>query len=91
MDINIIPKEIIYHHIIPFSPCFDLDKNKLRLQKKRIKLYSFIIQEFYLEKKVQKEIKHYIFKKFQGQSQFCLTFLINKKQGDNFSKRIQLF
>jgi hypothetical protein len=70
MNINMIPKEIIYHHIIPFSPCFDLDKNKLRLQKKRIKLFSFIMQEFYLKKKVQKEIKDHIFKTYQGQSQF---------------------
>lgn len=68
---NNIPKEIIYHHIIPFCPCFDLDKNILRLQKKRMKLYNFIMKEFYLKKKVQKEIKQHIFKTFQGHSQFC--------------------
>lgn len=39
---NHIPQEIIYSFIIPYIPCFGISNKNLKLQKKRIKLISYI-------------------------------------------------
>lgn len=45
-----IPKEIIYHYVIPYSPCFHLSRQSLRLQKRRIFLVRYIRHLFIDEK-----------------------------------------
>lgn len=45
-----VPKEIIYDYILPYSPCFQLSRNILRLQKKRIFLVHYIRHLFIDEK-----------------------------------------
>ncbi len=45
-----IPKEIIYDYVIPYSPCFHLSRQTLRLQKRRIFLVRYIRHLFIDEK-----------------------------------------
>lgn len=45
-----IPREIIYHYIIPYSPCLQLSRCILLLQKKRMFLVRYIRHLFIDEK-----------------------------------------
>jgi hypothetical protein len=52
-----IPKEIIYDYVIPYSPCFELSRKILRLQRKRMFLVHYIRHLFIDEKnKIIKDV-----------------------------------
>lgn len=63
-----LPKEIIYHYIVPFSPCFHLSKSTLELQKKKINLLKFIVKDLLIED--EHGLKEFIFKQYDGGENF---------------------
>ncbi len=64
-----LPKEIIYDYIVPFSPCFHVSENTLKLQKKKMKLFKFIVNDLLIEN--EDGLKQFIFQEYDGTQNFC--------------------
>lgn len=66
---HFLPKEIIYDCIIPLIPVYGITKKDLKLQKKRIKLVSYM-KELLLIDDI-KNIKNDILQHYQGDLDYC--------------------
>lgn len=71
-----LPVEIIYHHILPYIPCYGISKNMLKLQKKRIVLAKYL-EELFLMDDDRILIKRHILSCFDGNSD-CYTYENNE-------------
>lgn len=69
MNLNDLPKELIYTNIIPYCPFVNMTKDLLQIQKKRLVLFHFIRKKLLIEN--EPEIKQYVFDVYQGESSFC--------------------
>lgn len=66
---KILPSEIIYHFIFPYIPCYRLSRSILKLQKKRLKLISYL-QSLLMIDDIS-NIKKDILKNYQGELDYC--------------------
>lgn len=82
-----LPTEIIYFYIIPFIPVYGISNKDLKLQKKKIKLVSYI--QKILEIDNTDPIKFDILKNYQGELDYSFqdthTYLyINLRNRNDF-------
>lgn len=70
MSLNhFLPKEMIYDYIFPYIPCYGLSCSILKLQKKRLKLISYL-QSLLMIDDIS-IIKKDILKNYQGELDYC--------------------
>jgi len=69
MNLNVLPKELIYTNIIPYCPFVNMTNHLLQLQKRRLVVFHFIQKKLLIEN--ESEIKQYVFDVYQGESSFC--------------------
>lgn len=65
---KILPNEIVNHHILPYCPSFNLSKEKLSIQRKRLFIHKTIRRIFLIDD--VPEIKHYVFNNYMGERDF---------------------
>lgn len=82
-----LPTEIIYFYIIPFIPTYGISNKDLKLQKKRIKLVSYIQKMLDIDN--TDPIRFDILKNYQGEMNYFFqnsnTYLyVNLKSRNDF-------